>query len=118
MQPIDIAKNVVKALDEKKAQDIEVIKVSDVTILADYFVIASANNATLVKALADETEHALEQKGVRPSHIEGRATQWILIDYASVVVHVFYQQTREFYSLERLWQDGERVDLATLLQDN
>jgi len=117
MQPIDMAKNIVKTLDEKKAHNIEVIRVSDVTILADYFIIASANNATLVKALADETEHALEQKGVRPSHVEGRATQWILIDYASVVVHVFYEQTREFYSLERLWKDGERIDVEELINN-
>lgn len=116
MQTKDLLKNIVTALDKKQAKDIEIIKVTDLTIIADYFVIAGGTSSTQVKTLADEVEYALSEQGVSPHHIEGRATGWILLDYGSVVVHVLYGETREFYNLERLWGDGEKLDYQELLE--
>ncbi len=107
---------VVKALDSKKAQDIKVIKVRDLTIIADYFVIANGTSTTHTKGLADEVEFKLQEKGIRPDHIEGfDGAQWIAMDYTDILVHVFYKETRETYNLEKLWADGESVDINTLL---
>lgn len=80
-------------------------------MIADYFVIATGTSNTQVKALADEVEYRLKEKGVAPGHIEGyNSNSWVLLDYGSVVVHVFTQESRSFYDLDRLWQDGEEVD--------
>lgn len=103
----------VKALDSKKALDIKAIKVRDLTILANYFVIASASSTTQVKALAEEVEFRLGEKGVQPKSIEGEQSKtWIVLDYYDVVVHVFLEETRDFYRLEHLWADGEQVDIS------
>lgn len=117
MKELDITKGVLKALDSKKAIDMEAIHVTQLTIIADYFVLASATSNTQVKALADEVEYQLKQAGVSPLHIEGRATGWIVLDYGSVVVHVFHKEQREFYQLERLWSDGEKLDVNQLLEE-
>ena len=107
---------VVKALDSKKAEEISALKVGDLTILANYFVIASATSTTQVKALADEVEYKLDQAGISVSHIEGyRSNSWILLDYIDVIVNVFDDEARDFYDLERLWQDGESVDLTGIV---
>lgn len=106
----------VKALDAKKGQDIEAVRVDDLTVLADYFVIATATSSTHVRALADEVEEVLARRGAEPDHIEGKATGWILLDYHDVVVNVFDQKSRDFYQLERVWNDGERVDLTSMLE--
>ena len=103
----------VKALSSKKALDIKVLKVDDLTILANYFVIASASSTTQVKALADEVEYQLAQKGVKPKGIDGSpSNNWIVLDYIDVIVHVFQEEAREFYQLEHLWADGEPVDIS------
>ena len=115
MDALKILEIAVKALDSKKAKDIEAIKIGDLTIVADYFIIASATSSTQVKALADEVEFKLSEAGIEPDHIEGRATGWILLDYGSVVVHVFYEETRRFYDLERHWSDGQHLDISDLL---
>ncbi len=116
MTDIEILKEGVKALDSKKAYDIKILKVRDLTILANYFVIASGTSTTQVKALADEVEFKMSQKGVEPKQVEGRqSSNWIVLDYIDVVFHVFYTETREFYDLERLWQDGEEIDPAEFL---
>ncbi|MCC8023093.1 MAG: ribosome silencing factor [Clostridiales bacterium] len=115
MERLDLVKTAVKALDEKKAQDIQVIEITDLTILADYFILATGSSSTQVKALADEVEHKLSLAGREPSHIEGKSTGWILLDYGSVVIHVFYGEQREFYQLEKLWQEGKALDISTLL---
>ena len=101
---------IVKALDDKKAEDITVLKVGSLTIVADYFVIAAGTSNTHVRALADEVEFKLHEAGFEPRQIEGKATGWILLDYHDVVVHVFMKDQREFYSLEKLWADAEEVD--------
>ncbi len=113
MEALELAKTVVNALDGKKAQDIRLLKVEDLTVLADYFVIASGTSSTQVKALADEVQFKLTQLGIEPGHVEGAdGRSWILLDYSSVVVHVFYPEARDFYALERLWADAQPVELA------
>lgn len=108
----------VKALDSKKAMKITALKVEDLTILANYFVIASASSTTQVKALADEVEYQLGEKGVKPKSIEGYQSQtWIILDYYDVMVHVFLEETRDFYQLERLWADGTPVDISHLIKE-
>lgn len=112
---LDIVKKAVKALDDKKANNIEVIKIDELTIVADYFIIATANSNTHVRALADEVEYQLEEAGIMPDHIEGRATGWVLLEYAGVVVHVFLEESRNYYNLERLWEDGTKIDVSQFL---
>lgn len=108
----------VKALDSRKAKNITALKVEDLTILANYFIIASATSTTQVKALADEVEYQLGEKGVNPKSIEGYQSQtWIMLDYYDIIVHVFLEETRDFYQLERLWADGIPVDISDLVKD-
>ncbi len=112
MNAYEIAAAAAKALDSKLGADIKVLKVSDLTVLTEYFVIASGSSTTQVKALADEVDYALSQQGVKPGHIEGRGDGgWILMDFGPVMVHIFMEQTREYYSLERLWADAEEVEV-------
>ncbi len=108
----------VKALDSKKAKDIKVLKIDELTILANYFVIASATSTTQVKALADEVEYQLGLKGVQPKGIEGyQSKSWIVLDYIDVIVHIFLESERDFYQLERLWAGGTPVDISDLVID-
>ena len=112
MTSLETAKMAVKALDSKKALDIKVTKIQDISAIADYFVIATGTSSTHVKALADEVEAQLDEAGISVSHVEGyRSNSWILLDYVDVVVHVFSDEAREYYDLERLWQDGEIIDI-------
>ena len=113
----EIAVAAARALDAKKAEEIEIIDIAAQTCLGDYLVIASGTSTTQVKALADEVEEKLSEQGVEPHHIEGRSTSWILLDYTSVMVHVFHTEARNFYALERMWADGTRLDTAALLAD-
>ncbi len=106
----------VKALDAKKGREIEAVRVDDLTVLADYFVIVTATSSTHVRALADEVEDVLARKGEEPDHIEGKATGWILLDYHDLVVNVFDRKSRDFYQLERVWNDGEKIDLSGMLE--
>lgn len=109
---------IVSILDSKKAEDIKVIKIDDLTILGDYFVIATGRSSTQVKMLADEVDFQMGQLGIEPHKIEGYGSEnWILIDYYDVIVHVFYGETRDFYNLERLWADGQQIDISHLLKD-
>lgn len=106
----------VKALSSKKALDIKALKVEDLTILANYFVIASAASTTQVKALADEVEYKLSQAGITPKSIEGEQSRtWIVLDYIDVIVHIFTEETRSFYQLEHLWADGTPVDISGMV---
>ncbi|MCL1823234.1 MAG: ribosome silencing factor [Oscillospiraceae bacterium] len=111
MESKELLKIAVNALSSKKAKNMEIIKVGDLTVVADYFLIASGSSSTQVKALADEVEHKLSEKGDAPKRTEGyKGANWIVLDYIDVVVHIFHQETREFYDLERLWQDGEFIN--------
>lgn len=106
----------VKALDDKKAVDIKVIDVTEVSSLADYFIVASGNSSTHVKSLADEVEFKLTSSGAVLDHIEGRSTSWILLDFDDVVIHVLGAESRGFYDLERLWADGKDVDISEFIE--
>lgn len=118
MTSLEQAKITAKALDSKKAINIKVIEIKDVSVLADYMVIATGTSNTHVKALADEVEYKLDQENISVSHIEGyRSDSWILLDYIDVIVHVFSDEAREFYDLERLWQDGKEIDISDIITD-
>ena len=117
MTSLELAVQAVKTLDEKKAADLKIIGIRDVSVLADYFVLATGTSGTHVKALADEVEFRLGEAGVEPGHTEGyRSNTWVLLDYSSVVVHVFTPESRRFYDLDRLWQDGQIIDVSAYLK--
>ena len=117
MTSLELAAQAVRSLDAKKAEDLRVIGIHDISVLADYFVLATGTSGTHVKALADEVEFRLGEAGVKPGHTEGyRSNTWILLDYGSVVVHVFTAESRKFYDLDRLWQDGKTIDISGYLK--
>lgn len=109
-------KAAVDAMDSKKGMDIQVLKVADLTTIAEYFVICAATSTTQVKALADEVEFRLKtDHGVMPHHVEGHdSASWILLDYGFALVHVFLESARDFYSLEKLWKDAVQIPLDEL----
>ena len=109
---INIAVNV---LNDKKAFDLSAIHIGELTVIAEYFILATATSNTHVKALADAVEEKLKLEGFLPDHIEGRATGWILLDYNGVVIHIFSRDAREFYNLDRMWDDGDKLDLDEML---
>ena len=117
MTPKELAIIAAKALDDKKGKEIAAIEVTEQTTLADYFVIATGSSSTQINALCGSVEKALkEQADEMPLRREGyRDGTWVLLDYGSVVVHVFSTEAREFYALERLWNDGTRIDLSGVL---
>lgn len=116
MNSYDQAVMAAKAISSKKGLDIQVVEISDISVLADYMVIATGTSSTHVKALADEVEYRLDEAGISVSHIEGyRSNSWILLDYVDVIVNVFSDEAREFYDLDRLWQDGKPVDLTDIV---
>ena len=118
MNSYDTAIAAAKAISGKIGLDIQVIEISDITVIADYMVIATGNSSTHVKALADEVEYQLDKAGVSVSHIEGyRSNSWILLDYVDVIVNVFSEEARSFYDLDRMWQDGKPVDISSVLID-
>ena len=114
-----LVKEIAKVLDEKKAVDITAIKTEEITIVSDYFIIASGTSNTHAKSLADDVEYEIKTRfGIDPEHIEGRATGWILLDYGTVLVHIFTQDNREYYNLERLWADASVVDLNDVVTED
>lgn len=116
MTSFEQAVETAKILSDKKASDIKVIEIGDISVLADYMVIATGRSSTQVKALADTVEEKLDLMGVSVSHIEGyRSNSWILLDYVYVIVHVFNDEARQFYDLERLWQDGKDIDISSYI---
>ncbi len=117
MTPKELAVIAAKALDEKKGREISAIGITEITALADYFVIATGTSSTQINALCDAVEKALkEQAGEVPLHREGhRDGTWVLLDYGCLAVHVFSPEAREFYDLERLWSDGKPMDLGSVL---
>lgn len=117
--PKELALMAAKALSEKKGREIQVLEISDLTTLADYFVMATGSSNTQINALVDNVEKVLtEQAGEEPLHREGyRGGTWVLLDYGCIAVHVFSAEAREFYGLERLWRDGKNVDLTSVITD-
>lgn len=107
---------IVKTLDSKRGEDIQAIKISDLTILADYFVIVNGTSNTHTRSLADEVEFQLSQQGIEPNRRESdTGNTWIILDYGDIIVHAFYKDTRDFYKLEGLWADGEQIDISGLI---
>ena len=119
LSPQEIAIAVTKALDEKKGMDIKLLKIDRVSSLADYFLICTGTSNTHVKTLCDYAEYTLENLGETMLGREGhRGNSWELLDYGTIVIHVFTTEAREFYALERLWADAENVDLSNILLPN
>ena len=106
----DIALLAADAADDKKAEDIDILNVEGLTVIADYFVICSANSDQQVRAVARAVDERLSEKGIEPKKIAGMDdARWVLMDYADVIVHVFKKREREYYDLERLWSDAEKI---------
>lgn len=108
-----MTKIAIEALEDKKAMDIRVLDISEVSSLADYFIIASGTNRNQVQALSDNVEESLGKAGYKSGRVEGyNSANWILLDYRDIVVHIFDEENRGFYDLERIWTDGKKVDPA------
>jgi ribosome-associated protein len=106
-QPKEMAEEIAHILDCKRGHDVKVIHVEDKTVIADYFVLATANSSTHIKSLVGEVEYRLNLRGVDAHHVEGRENgAWVIADYLSVIVHVFSREAREFYNLDKLYGDG------------
>ena len=111
----EMAKIAVAALEEKKAKDIKILDISGVSVLADYFIIASGSNRNQVQAMADEAQEKLYKAGYEAKQVKGYQTaNWILMDYQDIIVHIFDEENRLFYDLERIWRDGSLVEKADL----
>ena len=107
----EILKIAYTVLDEKKGEDIKVIDISNISVIADYFLIASANNINQLQAMSDELQEKLSKEGIEVKQVEGnRSATWILLDYGDLVIHLFDKEDRLFYDLERIWTDGKIVE--------
>ena len=116
LTPKEIAYAVTKALDEKKGMNIKLLKIDRVSSLADYFLICTGTSNTHVKTLCDFAEYTLEEMGESMLGREGhRGNSWELLDYGTIVIHVFTEEAREFYALERLWADAENIDISDII---
>lgn len=112
MEIREMAKIAYNALDDKKGVDITVLDISEISTMADYFIIASGNNDNQVRAMVDNVDEEMHKIGKNPTHIEGyRSGDWVLMDYEDIIVHVFNKDNRLFYDLERIWRDGKVVEL-------
>ncbi len=117
--PETLAKYVVSILDAKKARDLKLLHVEARTVIADYFVICTGNSRTQIRALADEIEFKLDQYGIKPRHVEGTDSGiWVLQDYGSVIIHIFSGDAREFYNLEKLYQDTTEEDISEIITED
>lgn len=116
MTSLEKTKQVVKILDQKKAENIKVLKIDNITVMTDYFVIASSDNSTHVKALVEEVEFKMKEQGVTPLRSEGhQSASWVILDYGDVIVHIFHEEAREYYDLDKLWAAGEEIALEDLI---
>ena len=117
LNSLEAAKLFAEAADDKKAFDILILDLRSLTYITDYFVICSASNTTQLGAISVVVSEELAKAGVRPSHVEGEAgANWVLMDYGDIVVHIFDEQTRIYYSLEKLWGDAPRIPVVTNLK--
>ncbi|MDE7314059.1 MAG: ribosome silencing factor [Eubacterium sp.] len=117
MSSKEMAKIAYHALSDKKAENIQIIDISGISVLADYFVIADGTNQNQIEAMRDAVEEALYKAGVQVKQVEGnRSSSWLLMDYGEIIVHVFSKEDRLFYDLERIWGDGKFMDPADLEQ--
>lgn len=112
METLDLVKKIKAALEDKKAEDITVIDIHEVSSIADYFVIANGTNANQLIAMQDAVDEAMYTNGVHAKQVEGNNNStWILMDYQDIIVHLFSKEDRLFYDLERIWKDGKLVEL-------
>jgi ribosome-associated protein len=119
MTSLEMAQEIVKTLDDKKASDITLLEIEKLTVLADYFVICTGTSTTHIRAMSDEVERALAAREITAHHVEGYLSGgWVLMDFGGVVVHLFLKDMREFYMLERMWSDAKRVDISGLVSPN
>lgn len=118
MEPFEAAKLAVKALDDKQAADIRLLRTEELTVLADYFIICSANSSSHVRTLYDEVDKRLSMAGLPPIRREGyRNSNWLLLDFGCLIVHIFQKETRAFYNLERLWDDAQQIDITDIVKE-
>ncbi len=111
----EMAKLAIHALEDKKADNISIIDISNVSVVADYFIIASGNNRNQVQALSDNVDEALGKAGYLNRQVEGYSNaNWILMDYKDIIVHIFDQENRLFYDLEKIWKNGTRIEADSL----
>ncbi|BBB89732.1 MAG TPA: ribosome silencing factor [Methylomusa anaerophila] len=114
----ELTQDIAQAASDKKARDILIMDLTNISPVTDHFVICSAGSTTQVKAIADHIEEKLAAKGIKPLHKEGyRESHWILLDYGSCVAHIFVEEDRQFYQLERLWNDAKAIVFETTAQD-
>ncbi|MCL2518789.1 MAG: ribosome silencing factor [Oscillospiraceae bacterium] len=114
MTPKELADKIIEILDNKKANNIKLLHVEKQTIIADYFIICTGNSNTQIRALSGEVEKEMKLIGIEPKNIEGfNEASWILLDFSSVIVHIFNRETRNFYNLEKLWHDSTEIDILT-----
>ena len=112
---LKMIETIYNALSDKQAMDIKILDIRDVTVMADYFIIAHGNNPNHVKTLIDNTEEQLDKEGYVVKNIEGKgSTSWILMDYGDVIIHIFGKDDRFFYDLERIWSDGKQINFESL----
>ena len=113
MNGLELSKKIAENLDTKKAQDIKILKKEDLTVVTDYIVIATGTSTTQVKSLADEVDFKVKQElDISPARVEGyESKNWILLDYETVIVHIFHPQAREYYDLDKLWADGTPIEM-------
>ncbi len=117
MDRTELMKNIVATLDNKKATNIKSLEITELTSVADYFVIATGTSGTHIRALSDEVQDTLTKQGVEPRNVEGKSTGWILLDYGTVIVHLFTPDQRETYSLEHLWGDAKEFDISSIVAE-
>ncbi len=111
----EMARTAIHALEEKKAEDIRVIDISQVSVIADYFIIANGNNRNQIQTLSDEVEETLGRAGYPLKQKEGyHNANWVLLDFGDIIIHIFDKENRLFYDLERLWFDGKTIDIEEL----
>ena len=112
----EMTKIAIAALEDKKAEDVHVLDISEVSVLADYFVIASGKNRNQIQALKENVEEKMEKNGFFAKNVEGYdSAHWVLMDYGDVIIHIFDEENRLFYDLERIWRDGKPVDAGAPL---
>ena len=115
MENSELVKKVVEALEDKKAEDISVIDIKEISTIADYFIIANGSNTNQLTAMQDAVDEAMYKNGVHQKQVEGNNNStWILMDYQDIIVHLFSSEDRLFYDLERIWRDGKVIDIADL----
>ena len=111
----ELAKIAVNALDDKKGEDITIIDISEISVLADYFIIAGGSNRSQIQAMADNVDECVSKNGGTLKQIEGYdAGNWVLLDFQAIIVHIFDKENRLFYDLERIWRDGKTVEIEEI----